>query len=186
MLIVLNKIIKLRNKMKRRTYNSQRLAPLQKTFATHKPTRPYERFKPPKVANTGADPHGSFLEFIKKDCAKPINVRKEHFKPEIDPNHFEATNKHWAVGTKTFNVNKVNGEGVFERDFKPVSRHHIKTDHISVIPPANDRPFQRVYDKILTKPAYNKNAVCSDVWVPKCYDNKSLNNRSSVSHNIIR
>ena len=93
--------------------------------------------------------------------------------------------KKWAVGTKTFTVNKVNSEGNLEREFKPVSRHHIKTDHISVVPPARDRPFQKVYDKILTKPAYNKNNVCSDVWVPRMYENKSLNNRSSVGHNII-
>jgi len=145
--------------MKRRTYHGKGLAPLQKTFATHKPTRPYQRFKPPKVAGTGADPHGSFFEFIKKDLAKPINVRKDHIKPDIDNNHFEATQKKWAVGVKTSTVGKVNSVGKLERDFKPVSRHHIKTDHISVVPPARDRPFQKVYDKILTKPAYNKNQV---------------------------
>jgi hypothetical protein len=58
-----------------------------------------------------------------------------------------------------FDKDKVTNEGLIQRDFKPVSRHHIKTDHISVVPPDRDRPFQKVYDKILTKPAYNKNNV---------------------------
>lgn len=145
--------------MKRRTYHSQRLAPLQKTFATAKPTKPYERFRPPKVANTGCDPNGAFLKFIKKDCAEPISVRKEHFQPPIDQEHFKTTQGKWAVGTMKFDKDKVTNEGFIQRDFKPVSRHHIKTDHISVVPPDRDRPFQKVYDKILTKPAYNKNNV---------------------------
>jgi hypothetical protein len=143
--------------MKRKTYHGNRLAPLQKKFATHRPEKPYERFKPPKYANTGADPNGGFLEFIKKDVQKPINVHNEKFKPEIDQNHFKATQHKWAIGTKTSNIHKVNSEGKMQRDFKPVSRYHNKTDHISVVPPERDRPFQKVYDKILTKPAYNKN-----------------------------
>ena len=125
------------------------------------------------------------MEFIKKDVAKPINVRKEHIHEEINRDHFEATQKKWAIGTKTSTIKMVNSVGKLERNFKPVSRHHIKTDHISVVPPARDRPFQKVYDKILTKPAYNKNNVCTNVWVPRAYDNKSMNNRSSVGHNII-
>ena len=158
--------------MKRRTYQGERLAPLQKTFNKHKPTRPYNRFPPPKVANTGADPLGSFKEFIKKDIANPINMRKDHFKPEVDKNHFTTLQSKFAVGTKTFSVDKVNEEGKFLRNYKPVSRHHIKTDHISVVPPARERPFQKVYDELLTKPAYNKNNVCQNIWVPRNYDNK--------------
>ncbi|CAI2378771.1 unnamed protein product [Moneuplotes crassus] len=171
--------------MKRRTYQGKKLAPLQKTFATSKPSRPYQRFKPPKFAGTGADPNGSFLEFIKKDCARPINVRKDHIKQDIDRNHFESLQKKWAVGTKTSIIEKVDGEGKLQRNFKPVSRHHIKTDHISVIPPARDRPFQKVYDKILTRPAYDRNYQCKNIWVPRVHENKTMNNRSSVNHNIV-
>ncbi len=35
------------------------------------------------------------------------------------------------------------------------------TDNISYDPPANDRPFQRVFDEMLTKPKYNINVPSS-------------------------
>ena len=171
--------------MKRKTVQSRSLAPLQKTYGTHKPVRPYERFLPPKCANTGLDPVGGFKDFIKKDWAKPINLRKDHFVREVDTEHFESLKSNWAVGTQKFNTEKVDGSGKLERNFTPVSKHYIKTDHISVVPPERDRPFQKVYDKILTTPAYNKNNVCTNIWVPRANEEKSFGNRSSVGHNII-
>ena len=38
---------------------------------------------------------------------------------------------------------------------------------------------------MLTKPAYNKNCQSTQPWVPRPTDSKSLNNRSSVAHNIV-
>lgn len=143
--------------MKRRTTQGKSLAPLQKTFGTYKPVKPFQRFVPEMVANSGSDPVGGFKQFIKKDCAKPINMRKDHFVREVDQDHFDSLKNNWAVGTKKFNTIKVDGNGEMPRNFTPVSKHYIKTDHISVVPPERDRPFQKVYDKILTAPAYNKN-----------------------------
>ena len=60
------------------------------------------------------------------------------------------------------------------------------TDNISFDPPANDRPFQRVFDEMLTKPKYNINVRSINGWKP--YEGeqlKTVNNRSSVTHNII-
>lgn len=63
-----------------------------------------------------------------------------------------------------------------------------KTDNISCEPPpAADRPFQKVFDEMVTKPKYNINLPSTNGWVP--FNGgplaKSVNNRSSVSHNII-
>ena len=35
------------------------------------------RFKGVKVANTGADPYGSWTEFIKKDCTINIDIYRD-------------------------------------------------------------------------------------------------------------
>jgi len=59
------------------------------------------------------------------------------------------------------------------------------TDNISYDPPANDRPFQKVFDEMLTKPKYNINVPSSQPWVPQANVGKTINNRSSVSHNIL-
>ena len=75
--------------------------------------------------------------------------------------------------------------GTLHREFTPVSKHNIKTDHITNDPPVVERPFQKVFDKILTKPAYSKNEVSSKGWAPFHIQNKSMNNRSSVNHNIV-
>ena len=66
-----------------------------------------------------------------------------------------------------------------------MAKHQIKTDYISVDPPASERPFQKMFDHMLTKPKYDKNATSTKPWEPKVNTEKILNNRSSVKHNII-
>ncbi len=56
---------------------------------------------------------------------------------------------------------------------------------ISYDPPADDRPFQKVFDEMITQPKYNINKVSANPWVPPVNNNKTINNRSSVHHNII-
>jgi len=38
---------------------------------------PPKKYKGFKVANTGIDPHGNFVEFIKKDIIKNIDVHRD-------------------------------------------------------------------------------------------------------------
>ena len=59
-------------------------------------------------------------------------------------------------------------------------------DNIGFGPPAAERPFQRVFDQMMTKPAYNINMRSNNPWVPYMgEDMRTVNNRSSVAHNII-
>ena len=48
------------------------------------------------MANTGVDPHGSFLEFVKKDVIKNIDVHKDK-RNRVDD--FEKRKDYPAIGT---------------------------------------------------------------------------------------
>lgn len=136
-------------------------------------------------ANSGTDPYGSYREFMKKDVQKPIRTSALPQYQNNNQDHFKSLQNTWAVGTTKYTKTKVQPDGTMTRDFKPVHKHNIKTDHISVEPPASERPFQKIYDQMLTKPAYDKNQVSTKPWVPNASVEQTVNNRSSVSHNII-
>ena len=98
-------------------------------------------------ANSGRDPYGSYREFMKKDIQKPLHQRKALGEYENKTgNHFQTQQKSWAVGTTKFSKKIAKADGTITRDFKPVAKHHIKTDYISVDPPASERPFQKMFD----------------------------------------
>lgn len=60
----------------------------------------------------------------------------------------------------------------------------LKTDHISFNPPANTQRFQNVYDKLLTKSPYSSNFQTQKGW-KEMSGYKTVNNRSSVTYNIL-
>ena len=58
------------------------------------------------------------------------------------------------------------------------------TDNLSFDPPAATRPFQQVYDSMVANDkTYNFNTRSDNGWAPG--DAKTLNNRSSITTNII-
>ena len=50
-----------------------------------------------------------------------------------------------------------------------------------------ERPFQKVFDEMITTTKYNINVESTNGWVPfyAGAGSKTVNNRSSVGHNII-
>jgi hypothetical protein len=56
---------------------------------------------------------------------------------------------------------------------------------MSFEPPAQERPFQQVYDKIITAPKYNKNVPSNHPWVPHPVTVNSISNNSGGAFNII-
>jgi hypothetical protein len=58
--------------------------------------RPFTRFKPPVAAGSGVNPHGGFLEFVKKDPINNIDVHRDSRPPPPDISHMSQK---WAVGT---------------------------------------------------------------------------------------
>ncbi len=120
---------------------------------------------------------------MKKDPFYNIDVHRDARPPPPDISYL--SNK-WAVGTKKANFSKVDDSGNLVRtSIETRSFPRNPTDVISYDPPADERPFQRVFDEMLTKPKYNINKLSSNPWVPPNNNNKTINNRSSVQHNII-
>lgn len=67
----------------------------------------YSRFIPEKFANSGQDPKGKILEFIKKDFIKPIqNEKPKIYKDEIDKKIQNSTS--WAINTTKNCTNEIN------------------------------------------------------------------------------
>lgn len=154
-----------------------------------RPHRPYQRFKSATVANSGTNPNGGFLEFIKKDATANIDVHRDARPAPPDIQHMATK---FAVGTMkyTARTGKITDEGRLDRTQigKPTTTWaRNPTDNISFEPPAVERPFQKVFDEIVTKQKYNINAVSKNGWVPYHggVNSKTVNNRSSVAHNII-
>lgn len=111
-------------------------------------TRLPQRFIPDKIANTGDDPKGKYLEFIKNDIIKPLNTKTRQ---QNDRNNFfESCNANrWALNTaktctspyklpklqpfKEYNFVKID-----PLEAQNHKNSYLKTDHISVKVPTND------------------------------------------------
>ncbi len=152
--------------------------------------RPFQRFKSAKQDYTGVDPHGGFLEFVKKDPINNIDTYRDSQPPPPDISHMAQK---WAVGTTKYTsvTGKVTEDGKLDRtgiEKKSGRSWRNPTDNISFEPPpAADRPFQKVFDEMVTRPKFNINQCSNHPWIPYYGgpDSKTVNNRSSVGHNII-
>ncbi len=130
-----------------------------------------QRFKGVKVADTGLDPMGSFVEFTKKDLIRNIDVHRDAFKPMfVDRPTISATKKPMVPAMAGVSLER---SGV-----------RLKTDHISFDPPVDEQKYQKVVDKIMTAPPYSGNCESLQGWkeMGGC---KTINNRSSVGYDII-
>lgn len=114
-----------------------------------RPIRLKQRFIPDKIANTGEDPKGKFLEFLKHDIIKPLSsktiIQKNEKKIFYDT--FQANR--WALNTaktcsspdklpklqpfKEYNFAKIDPLQVDNH-----KKNYFKTDHISVKVPSGD------------------------------------------------
>lgn len=89
--------------------------------------------------HSGINPHGSYLEFLKKDPIKNIDVHRDSI--GAAPDLTEHKDK-WAIGTTKHIFKQVNAKGKIDRrTIETVSFPRNPTDNISYDPPANDRPF---------------------------------------------
>ena len=130
------------------------------------------------AAHSGSNPDGSYLEFLKKDPYKNIDVHRDSKPPPPDSSHMAHK---WPVGTTKFTYHKVTNEGKLDRTgMEPRVFPRNKTDNISFDPPANERSFQKEYDLMVTKPKYNINVRSGNPWEPFAGELKTINNRSSV------
>ena len=122
--------------------------------------RRYERFRPTAVAHSGINALGPYAAFTKKDAIRNIDVKRDDGPlKELGADYAFMKDK-VPSGTTThiFKTGKLNAEGRLDRtciETKEAPRN--KTDHVSYDPPQSNRPQQRVYDLMMTKPRYSKN-----------------------------
>lgn len=154
-----------------------------------KPVRPYARFPPTKVVNTGKDPMGSYTHFIKNDPYKNLDWKRDHH----DATKHETSVKiplgqvPFGTATHTFKLG-LTTEAKIDREhhgFTTKTFPRNPTDNLSFEPPVQDRPFQAVYDKIVTQPKYSKNVCSTHPWEPHPVTVNSINHRSGNTYNII-
>ena len=135
-------------------------SPLQMSMNQVKPVRPYQRFKPATVMNSGVSPHGAYSGFVKKDVKTNIDVHKEREKLRsksemripVGQVPFGTTTCTYKMGLGTNAKLDRTGKGITDHKFP-----RNPTDNLSFDPPANARSFQQIYDKLATTVGYDKN-----------------------------
>ena len=135
---------------------------------------------------------GSYVGFLKKDPFTNIDLHRDKTKEIQAAESMKLRqSSNWANQSSTaiasperYNTSK--GQN-FSQSVSPMKTCPMRsaTDHISVEPPPINRPFQKIYDQMLTKKPYSINETTKVGWAPATTDNKTINNRSSVKHNII-
>lgn len=121
----------------------------------------YTRFKASMVMHSGTNPEGSYMSFLNKDPIRNIDVIRDDA-----PIKGTEPVKDWSfmkgkvpAGTQTFiyQTGKLDKTGALDRtniEAKQIPRN--KTDHVTFEPPQSNRPQQRVFDLMMTKPRYTQ------------------------------
>ena len=118
------------------TIQSEAMAPMQKVFSQPKlHMHPSVKFKPAKVANSGVDPHGCLIEFIKKDPIKNIDIHRDCTNSTISPPNPNLTSSKWAIGTTKISQEKLEHIKSLKRTSSQPSDIRLKTDNIGFFPP---------------------------------------------------
>lgn len=127
--------------------------------------RSAERFKNSKIYGTGHDPNGSFIEFLKKDIIKNIDVFRDTFRRKENLILYKDKN---AVSPK---------KKIIKHSETPAVPYTIETDHISFSQP-NLKSVTPVY------PKFSRNSSTNQGWeAPRAP--YTMNNCQSISYNII-
>lgn len=123
-------------------------------------------------AHSGVNPLGAFGAFMSKDPIKNIDVRRDD-RPAVNvETDFGFMKGKVPSGTQTFTfrTGKLTQDGRLNRqNIETREPPRNKTDNVSYDPPQNNRPQQRVYDLMMTKPRYGKNHMSQVQWMP--YEN---------------
>ena len=96
-------------------------------------------------AQSGVDPQGSFVKFMKSDPVPNIDIHKQRQK-ETEKKDFTHLNTQWAVGTTKHRSSTVPalasaGKNIMSQTSEPKQEFRNPTDIISFNPPAAKRPF---------------------------------------------
>ena len=123
---------------------------------------PPKKYKGFRIADTGVDPYGTYLEFIKKDVVRNIDVHRDSDSQRLlqtmQPGTFK---KKWAIGCTKHTREKVDEEGILRPEFSGLLRRsnssyqpiRLKTDNIGFRAPEQPLgPKQKEFDLQVTTP----------------------------------
>ena len=152
-----------------------------------KPVRPFKRFMDTKQCNTGVDPNKIYQNFASRDTF--FNMHRERRTITLNEDFAtvprgkvpHGTTKHtFKLGLgEDARLNR-NSIGLHAQTFP-----RSPTDHISSEPPAQERPFQGLFDSMVQESKYEKNTKTTNPWAPKPAKIRTISNRNSVTHNIL-
>jgi hypothetical protein len=161
---------------------------VQKNYGKPKPVREHKRFIKDKKADTGFDPKGSFIEFMKHDIIKPLDRPKNPI-PELEPTD------RWSMNTekkcpkpellpKYQQLKEYNFISRSQEDIDKYRSSFIKTDIVAIRVPKIIKKEEK--DSFLNlKSKYGGHTESfGNSWVPQG-NLKTMNNKSSVRYNII-
>ena len=126
-----------------------------------KPVRPYNRFGAQKIADTGVDPDAGYKHFLTQDPFKNIDVHRDRccatimetsVRVPIGQVPYGTTTRTYALGMTLDAKLDRQKLGIEARNFP-----RNKTDNLSFEAPSSTRPFQKVFDQVVTKPRFDKN-----------------------------
>mgnify|MGYP000417421979 CR=1 FL=1 len=174
------------NKLSKSTNLPQTL--VQKNYGKPKPVREHKRFIKDKQADTGFDPKGSFIEFMKHDIIKPLDRPKNPI-PELEPTD------RWSMNTekkcskpelvpKYQQFKEYNFISRSQEDVEKYRSSFLKTDIVAIrVPKIIKKDEKDSYLNLKSKHGCHTESF-GNSWVPQG-NLKTMNNRSSVRYNII-
>ena len=173
-----------------------KLSLAQREFNVIKPVHSYNRFKKPRIANSGVDEQQAYLNFIEKEFTKPYSRQI----PLIYDDYKKSENSSpikWSIG----NTYKCNDENLLpkkdpyqeyhfeKRDNEKVNAYldyYLPTDHMSFKKPKLSNSLDTNNNNYLKmKEEYSINNDSDSFWVPKINKGLAVANQSSVPYNII-
>ena len=158
-----------------------------KSVSQPKPVRPYRRFMPSKMSNTGHDPVKTFAHFIGRDPIEDMHRTRRTITLKEDFASVPRGKVPHGTTKCTYNIG-LDTDGKLERNnigYRTMTFPRSPTDHISSQPPDTERPFQNLFDRMIHQSKYEKNTKTTNPWSPKAPAVRTNNNLNSVSHNII-
>ena len=146
-------------------------------------------------ANTGMSPDGAFLAFSSKDTTKFIpkpDSYRQRFNDTNDSTEYISPRGGVPVGTTkcTYKLGLTSHDGLpkLDRALLNITTKNFPrnpTDLLSFDKPNEVKPFQRVYDSIVTSHRYDRNVRNTNKWADQTITVPSLKTLGSVEHNII-
>lgn len=151
------------------------------------PVRPYNRFTPGKVCDSGIDPIKNLTHSFKRESTLDAHRYDRIGTRAVIDSPIPRGKVPYGTTKCTYKLG-LSSDAKLDRFQMGISTKVFPknpTDKFSGDPVAANRPFQGIFDQIVKKPDFDRNAASPNPWVPKKAPTCIVNNRSGTSLNII-